>query len=208
MSVVAFTTPYSWPYIGGICVDGLALVVCGSGVEWSQRTPLDRRAEANITDLRTAAAAHSVPVFLLRHARPSARPVTSRPIGRSRLLVASATETTIEAAGIDGFYGSALDANLRQRGCSQLLFAGHGLETTVHSTLRRANDRGYECLTISDACSAIDPACRHSALSSIEMAGGIFGAVGSTATVLWAIANPGIPGRYETLSPRVEGDVL
>jgi nicotinamidase-related amidase len=57
----------------------------------------------------------------------------------------------------------------------------------VHSTLRSANDRGYECLTIADACLAADTETQRGAISSIEMSGGIFGAVGSTDAVIAAL---------------------
>jgi nicotinamidase-related amidase len=57
----------------------------------------------------------------------------------------------------------------------------------VHSTLRSANDTGYECLLVADACSAHDPALVASSISSVEMSGGIFGAIGTTDAVLAAL---------------------
>ena len=96
------------------------------------------------------------------------------------------TSVTVRAAGIDGFYGSDLDPVLRRLGRSHLLLVGLGLETTVHSTMRRANDRGYECLLVADAALAIDDRLRPASISSIEMSGGIFGAVGTTDPVLAA----------------------
>ena len=93
----------------------------------------------------------------------------------------------VQAAGIDGFYGSELDSVLQTHKRSHLLVVGRALETTVHSTLRRANDRGYECLTVADATASIENTCRAGALSSIEMSGGIFGAVGMTEPVLRAL---------------------
>jgi nicotinamidase-related amidase len=53
--------------------------------------------------------------------------------------------------------------------------------------MRSANDRGYECLLVADACRPVDPALRAPALSMIEMSGGIFGAVGQSAQVLRAL---------------------
>jgi nicotinamidase-related amidase len=102
-------------------------------------------------------------------------------------------ELVVTAAGLDGYYGGALAATLRRHGRTDLLVAGLGLETTVHGTVRRGNDRGDECLTVIDACSPHDPALLHASRSSIEMSGGIFGAVGATVDVLAAYLTP--PGK-------------
>jgi nicotinamidase-related amidase len=83
----------------------------------------------------------------------------------------------VTASGWDGFFESGLDQILRHKRRDTLLITGHWLEVGVHSTLRSANDRGYECAVVADACAAWDPALRLSALSSIELSGGIFGAV-------------------------------
>jgi nicotinamidase-related amidase len=101
-------------------------------------------------------------------------------------LGARTGELALVAAGIDGFYGSPLDAILHRNERTHLLVAGLGLETAVHSTVRRANDRGYECLTVIDACLPHDTALVPASRSSIEMSGGIFGAVGASADVLAA----------------------
>ncbi|WP_170316743.1 cysteine hydrolase family protein, partial [Acrocarpospora corrugata] len=92
-------------------------------------------------------------------------------------------DQVVHAAGWDGFHGSDLDSVLRAAGRDLLLLAGCCLELGVHSTMRAANDRGYECLLVEDACAAAAPDLRHAALSTIEMSGGIFGAVGSTTAV-------------------------
>jgi nicotinamidase-related amidase len=91
-------------------------------------------------------------------------------------------------SGLDGFFGTALDAALWTRGISHLILAGFGTETAVHSTLRSANDRGFECLTVSDACADGDPELHAAAFSSLMMSGGIFGAHATTAAVLELLA--------------------
>ncbi len=53
--------------------------------------------------------------------------------------------------------------------------------------MRDANDRGYECLLVLDACVPIDPDLVTASVSSIEMSGGIFGAVGTSADVIAAL---------------------
>jgi hypothetical protein len=122
---------------------------------------------------------------------PPAR--ASRPRGfRDPASVAGASRL-IDAAGIDGFHGSGLDATLRAAGATHLLLAGHGLEAPVHSTMRGANDRGYECLLVIDACSPLQPDLLPAARSMVEMSGGIFGAVGSAADVLAALVPVAVP---------------
>lgn len=187
MTQVAGSTPYSWPYAGGIRPAAAALVVCGAGPSWSQRTSLDAAVERNIAELRAAARGAGTWVILLDEEPP--RAPFPPPADPSPDLAPDAGDIWITSAGIDGFYGSALDATLHRRHVEQLVFAGRGFETVVHSTLRRANDRGYECLTVADACATLDPDNRAAAVSSIEMSGGIFGAVASTRAVFDALTS-------------------
>lgn len=187
--LVAGTTPYPWPFDGGLACHRLALLVCGAGEARVGPIAEDLVVEANIKLLRNAAASVRVPVYLLDHdlnRRRSHELVTGR---RSKPLSPIGAEQAIHAAGIDGFYGSALDPILRSAGIDELIIIGRGFETTVHSTLRTANDAGYECLTVSDACLAVDEDCRSAAVSTIKMSGGIFGAVGLTAAVVNALHN-------------------
>jgi nicotinamidase-related amidase len=91
--------------------------------------------------------------------------------------------------GWDGFHAGPLDASLRRAGRDLLLLAGCCLETGVHSTMRSANDRGYECLLVADATRSARQDLRAGALSTIEMSGGIFGAVGTAAAVAAALTS-------------------
>ena len=93
----------------------------------------------------------------------------------------------VTATGIDGFFGSPLDHRLRAAGRDHLAIGGFGLEATVHSTLRSANDAGYECLLLTDASAPLDPALAGAAASIVTMSGGIFGALGSTTDLLAAL---------------------
>lgn len=185
MTRIPGTTPYAWPFDGRVDPARLALVVCGAAGEWAHRTPLDAVAEDHIATLRAVARRRGVFVALVDQA------TTGRgcdlPSDAAPALEPAGAERRVLAAGVDGFYGSSLDPLLVRAGCTHLLVAGRGFETTVHSTLRRANDRGYECLTVVDACVAIDPELRAAAVSTIEMSGGIFGAVGTTAAVAAAL---------------------
>jgi nicotinamidase-related amidase len=178
---VAATTPYPWPYDGVVDRARTALVVAGWSAHWWNRV---HEPEAVVEPIRRLAAAVDAVVFVV-HAGPArsvgdgARDESPMPSIAEGLLVA--------AAGIDGFFGGPLDPVLRSHGIDHLLLVGLGLETTVHSTMRSANDRGFECLLVADACAPIDPAAVAASISMVEMSGGIFGAVGHTADVLAAL---------------------
>lgn len=91
------------------------------------------------------------------------------------------------AYGIDAFSASPLPEALSGYGVSHLLVAGFGLEGPVHSTLRSANDRGWECLMVCDACAPLDPSLAAAAVRTVEMSGGIFGATATAEQVLFGI---------------------
>ncbi len=176
------TTPYPWPFDGPVVPSRCALIISGAGPTWSGLCPADPESSQNIARLREAAHSKRILVVLIQH-RSVPRVATPEP-PTADPLTSQEGEIEVHAAGIDGFYGSSLDADLRAAGRTQLIAIGHGFETTVHSTVRRANDRGYECLTVADACICHDASMRKASISTIEMSGGIFGAVGQTHNVL------------------------
>jgi nicotinamidase-related amidase len=106
--------------------------------------------------------------------------------GAALAVVPTPPDLVIDTHAHDGFLGSRLEAELRARHRDHLLFAGFAAETLVDSTLRSANDRGFECLTLEDAAIPFDPATGARARSTITMSGGIFGAVGSIRAVVAA----------------------
>lgn len=186
--IVFDSTPYAWPFDGTIVAGTTALVICGAVGEWATQTPESLEVEENIDRLRSAASTCGILVVLA--AQPAGEVAAGWAPNGSTALSPLPGEQVVHAAGIDAFYGSHLDMVLHRSGRTHLVFAGRGFETTVHSTLRRANDRGYECLTVSDACAALDPRLRAASVSTIEMSGGIFGAVASAASVLHALSVP------------------
>jgi nicotinamidase-related amidase len=124
------------------------------------------------------------------------RPATRRfPAPRASAFGGESGDVPVDAAissqGVDGFFGSPLEAMLRQNRIERVLLVGAWLETSVHSTMRTANDMGFECLLVIDACTPGDEALVASSVSMIEMSGGIFGAVGTTAKVVEAYAHEG-----------------
>ncbi|CAN5300238.1 cysteine hydrolase [soil metagenome] len=180
---VSQTTPYSWPYDGQIDQATLAVLLISptdvpsglgvSSMEWdSALRVVDsvRNAGGMVINVMTVPPAPQGPT--------QASPVSS-----------VAVDATTVSQGIDGFYGSALDAVLRRHSKTHLVLVGLGLETCIHSTMRSANDRGLECLLVLDACVAYESGMVASARSQIEMSGGIFGAVGTTDHVCAAVAS-------------------
>ena len=192
MSVEA--DPYPWPYDGPLATDRLALVICGAQRWFYERTAQPNDALDRVAHIVSLLRPMGASILAVRHGSDhahQARPVLPA-IGSTDhelIIEPSATDVVIDAAGMDAFYGSSLDAYLRARGIDTLILFGLGLEGPIHSTMRAANDRGYECLLVSDASAPHDPALVRAALSSIAFSGGIFGAFASTAAVVGCCAD-------------------
>lgn len=86
-----------------------------------------------------------------------------------------AGELVIDKPGKGAFYATYLDAALRDREIRYLVFAGVTTEVCVQTSMREANDRGYDCLLVEDATASYFPAFRDATLAMIRSQGGIVG---------------------------------
>ncbi|HEY9889754.1 MAG TPA: isochorismatase family cysteine hydrolase [Candidatus Obscuribacterales bacterium] len=93
-------------------------------------------------------------------------------------------EIVIEKPGKGAFYATPLQSILQSRGITHLLFTGVTTEVCVQTTMREANDRGYECLLVEDATESYFPEFKQSTLEMVRAQGGIVGWTATTAQVL------------------------
>jgi nicotinamidase-related amidase len=99
-----------------------------------------------------------------------------------------ADEPVVDKPGKGAFYATDLNEILKTRGITQLIVCGVTTEVCVHTTVREANDRGYDCLVLEDCVASYFPEFHAAALKMITAQGGIFGWVSNSAALVPVLA--------------------
>ncbi|MDY6808019.1 MAG: cysteine hydrolase [Actinomycetota bacterium] len=98
-------------------------------------------------------------------------------------------EVVIDKPGKGAFYATDLDAVLAERGITQLLVTGVTTEVCVHTTTREANDRGFECVVVSDCVGSYFPEFQRVGLEMVAAQGGIFGWTAPSGVLIAALTD-------------------
>jgi biuret amidohydrolase len=97
-------------------------------------------------------------------------------------------EPVVDKPGKGAFFATDLDGILKNRGIKQLVVCGVTTEVCVNTTVREANDRGYDCLVLEDCVASYFPEFQKAALAMVKAQGGIFGWVSDSGRFLEALA--------------------
>jgi nicotinamidase-related amidase len=153
--------------------------------------PVAHTREAHLPDLSDCPPAKRLrgrPLLRIGDAGPMGRILVRGEPG-SAILDAVAPlpgEIVVDKPGKGAFYATDLDERLRARGVTHLLFAGVTTEVCVQTSMREANDRGYECLLVEDASASYFPDFHAATLAMVRAQGGIVGWTAPLAALLAA----------------------
>lgn len=151
------------------------------------------------------------PPSKLRRGKPSMRIGDPGPKGRILIrgeyghdivdeLAPLPDELVVDKPGKGSFYATGLQDFLVEQGISSLVVTGVTTEVCVHTTVREANDRGYECLILSDCVGSYFADFQKSGLAMFSAQGGIFGWVAPSSDYLEALTRTAV--RADPLVPQ------
>jgi nicotinamidase-related amidase len=143
----------------------------------------------DLSDLPPAKRNRGTPTLRIGDVGPMGRILISGEPGTAILpeLAPVDGEIVIEKPGKGAFYATPLGETLKTKGIEQLVFAGVTTEVCVQTTMREANDRGYECLLVEEATASYFPQFKQAAIDMIRAQGGIVGWTAHLDDVLEAI---------------------
>jgi nicotinamidase-related amidase len=143
----------------------------------------------DLTDLPPAKKIRGRSATCIGDAGPMGRILVRGEIGHDIIpeLYPLSSEPVIDKPGKGAFFATDLQAILQHRGITQLVVTGVTTEVCVNTTVREANDRGYDCLVLEDCVGSYFPEFQAMGLKMIKAQGGIFGWVGSSGSVVKAL---------------------
>jgi nicotinamidase-related amidase len=143
----------------------------------------------DLTDLPPAKKIRGRSTTCIGDAGPMGRILVRGEIGHDIIpeLYPLSSEPVIDKPGKGAFFATDLQAILQHRGITQLVVTGVTTEVCVNTTVREANDRGFDCLVLEDCVGSYFPEFQEMGLKMIKAQGGIFGWVGSSGSVVKAL---------------------
>lgn len=143
----------------------------------------------DLTDLFPAKRDRGNPSLRIGDVGPMGRLLTRGSAGHEIIpeLAPIVGEVVLDKPGKGAFYGTDLETILRAKSITQLILTGVTTEVCVQSTAREANDRGFECLILSDCTGSYFPEFYESALNMFKAQGGIVGWVGTSTSLIDAV---------------------
>ena len=181
--------PYAWPWNGDLRPDNTALIIidmqtdfCGKGGYVDMMGYDLSLTQAPIAPIKAVLGAMRAKGYHIIHTRRGEPGWDIIPE-----LYPLPGEAIIDKPGKGSFCATDLELILRMRGIENLILTGITTDVCVSTTMREANDRGFECLVLSDCCGATDAGNHAAALKMVTMQGGVFGAVSDSATLIRAL---------------------